>query len=219
MLKITVKNDFRNQKAGDVYNFDLIDKIGLTTLVGENGSGKSTILQVIRGSVKSNTKSLYEADYKLIALNVEIEHNYEQILFFDAIKDNGNDFMNAYDASNYINSGGFYSQNLSHGQSALMYIKKFMNENEKKIIPGKTLVVFDEIDNGLSLTNLSKFINFINKLQVIKKCHILIASHNPFFIVQSVICFDVMAKEYTSSSAYVEKMTGYKLTKVEINDL
>jgi len=214
-MKITVTKDFRNFKAGEVLDFSALEKFQSITMVGENGCGKSTILQALRGKL-GVTKSLYNSDFKDLGNNIEIEHNYEKVFFFDAVKDNGNDFMVGFDAVNYLEAGGFATKDLSHGQAALHYIAKFLHENEKKIVPNKTLLVFDEIDNGLSLQNMSKFINFIRKMTYIHKCNVLIASHNPFFITQSHICYDMETRKMLSSLSYIEKATGYVVIKPEI---
>lgn len=211
-MTITVTEDFRNFKAGDVIDFTGLEKFQSITVVGENGCGKSTILQALRGQT-GKTTSLYKSDFEKLGKNVKIEHSYENVLFFDAVKDNGNDFMVGFDAVNYVNAGGFATKNLSHGQGALYYISKFLQENEKNIVPGKTLLVFDEIDNGLSLQNMSKFVNFIHKMMYERKCHVLIASHNPFFIVQSYICYDMEEKKLKSSQTYVKEATGFTVTK------
>jgi len=212
-MKIKITKDFRNQKAGWEYDFSKIKDFKFLTIVGNNGSGKSTILQTIRGSVPTKSKSLYEADYKRLAENVEITHDYENILFLDAVKDNGNDFMNAYDAVGYFESGGFAKKNSSHGEGALIDIARFM-DTHKEELKEKTLVVLDEVDNGLSTANMVIFINFIYKLTLLEKCDVLVVSHNPFFIIQSILCYDISKRKIISSSDYIKEVTGYEIKKI-----
>jgi predicted ATPase len=220
-MKITVKSDFRNFKAGDVFDFSIIDKIRTITVVGENGCGKSSLFHALRGLYKgvfgyNTNRSLYETDFKLLGLNIEVEHSYEQILFLDNIKDNGTDMNVAYDASSFISNGGWASQNLSHGQCSIFHINKFITENKEKIIPNKTLFVFDEIDNGFSLGYMGKFINLIKKIAFAKDngCHIIVISHNPFFIKQSLICYDFENKKFENSDIYIEEKTGFKIEEL-----
>jgi len=191
-MKITVTKDFRGLTAGTVYDFSPIKDVKIMTVVGENGCGKSSLLHALRGYKNdAPTKSLFETDFKDLAENITVEHNYEKIFYFDAVKDNGSDMMVAYDAMSFLDSGGFAKQRLSHGQGSLMYIARFVKDHEDKIVPNKTLLVFDEIDNGLSLRNQSIFENFVMKMVTIHKCQVLIISHNPFFIYQSIICYDL----------------------------
>lgn len=213
-MKITVKETYRTLEKGWEYNFTDLNTIKSVTIVGENGCGKSSLIHALRGHVNEpNNRSLHKSDYVKLSKNVNIEHDYEKILFFDAIKDNGMDFMNAYDAVGLLESGGHAAQRMSHGQGALMYIHKFMSENEKSFIPNKTLLVFDEIDNGLSLSNLVKFNNFILNLKIKYNCHVLIISHNPFFISQSIIVYDFNKRTFVSSDEYITEVTGFTLTK------
>jgi hypothetical protein len=109
--------------------------------------------------------------------------------------------------------GGFTKGKKSHGEGNLIDIGRFMEDNKSKIVPDKTLVVFDEIDNGFSLKNMSIFINFINKLIYEYKCHVIVSSHNPFFISQSKICFDMLEKRMRPSNQYIEEKTGYTIKK------
>jgi len=50
-MKITVIKDFRCFKEGEVFDFGNISKkpMGFVTIVGENGCGKSSLLQALRG--------------------------------------------------------------------------------------------------------------------------------------------------------------------------
>lgn len=216
-MKITVTKDFRCFKAGDVFDFSIMKEgLGSLTIVGENGCGKSSLLQALRGKKNDNpTTSLYESDFKDLAKNIEIEHEYEKIYYFDGVKDNGSDMMVGYDAMNFLDSGGYAKQRLSHGEGSLMYISRFMKNHEAKLIPNKTLLVFDEIDNGLSLKNQAIFVNFIYRLMIKDKCHVLIISHNAFFIQQSILVYDLAKKDIVKAKEYIKELTGFVLDKVK----
>lgn len=218
-MKITVKKSFRNLAEGLVYDFSDLPTFKRITIVGENGCGKSSILQALRGSIKDKKNtSLYRSDFISLADNVTIEHDYETIIFFDGVKDNGSDLMNGYDAVNYLEMGGMAAQRLSHGQGTLMYLNKFLSENKSKFIPDKTLLVFDEIDNGFSLGNQTKFNNFISNLAHVSRCNVLIVSHNPFFIKQSLIVYNFNKRDFDLSDDYLEEITGYSITKITKTD-
>ena len=211
-MKITIKEDLRNLVKDTVYDFSLLEKLKILTIVGDNGCGKSTLLQALRGYKNdAETTSLYESDFKKLKNKIEVEHNYEKIFYFDAVKDNGDNFMVAYDAINYLQSGGFQTKNLSHGQGSLYYINKFLHEHIEKIVKDKTLLVFDEIDNGLSTKNLALFSNIIYNIVSKFKCDILIVSHNPFFIKQNHICYDFANRLIIPANRYIERETGFTL--------
>ncbi len=211
-MKITIKKDFRTFKAGDVFDFSELKTLRDIVLVGDNGCGKSSLIHALRGYKNDHkTNSLYNSDFDELAKNIEVEHEYEKIFYLDNVKDNGTDFKVAWDASQFLSSGGFQAQKLSHGQGTLTYLTKFISEYENRIVSGKTLLVFDEIDNGLSLKNMALFRNLVVNLCFKHKCHILIISHNPFLISQSFMCYDISKKDYVSSSNYILEQTGFEL--------
>lgn len=208
-MKITVKNDFRNLKKGDVYDFTDINKLKTITVVGNNGCGKSSIFQALRGTkddIKSD--SLYKNDFLKLKDNIEVEHSYEKIFYLDSVKDNGSDLNNAYDASSYVNSGGFYTKDKSHGESSLLYLSMFLDKIKKDIVEIKTLIVFDEFDKGFSLELQAKVRDIIYNISEKHNVHIITISHNPILIYKSYIVYDMEKHEMVSSSEYLNDKIG-----------
>ena len=213
-MKITIKNDFRNLKKGDIYDFTDINKLKTITVVGKNGCGKSSIFQALRGTkddIKSD--SLYKNDFLKLKDNIDVEHSYEKIFYLDSVKDNGSDLNNAYDASAYVNSGGFYTKDKSHGESSLLYLSMFLDKVKKDIVENKTLIVFDEFDKGFSLELQAKVRDVIYNISEKHKVHIITISHNPILIYKSYVVYDLEKREMVSSSKYLNDKIGMTFIK------
>jgi ABC-type multidrug transport system ATPase subunit len=218
LMKIKIKKAFRKFTENEEFDFSVLEGIGLVTIVGDNGCGKSSLIHALRGyKNEARTKNLTEKDFQVLAKNIEVEHSYDKIFYYDSVKDNGHDMMVAYDAVNYYDSGGFATRHSSNGEKTLYYLYKF-NEDRKKELENpdsKKLLVFDEIDNGLSLKNQVLFFNFIVKMSNYKNCHVMIISHNPFTIAQSLVVYDFTNKKLVKSYDYLKDTTGFSIVPFE----
>lgn len=217
-MQIKVTKDFRSFKADTLYDFSNIDVFKKICVAGENGCGKSSLFQALRGFKNdSETSSMFELDFKKLAPNISVQHSYEKMFYFDRVKDDGANMSVAYDASGYIEAGGLYTKDRSHGESSLIYFDLFLNKIKKQIVPNKTLIVLDEMDAGLSLATQTKVINLVNNLAYKMDCHVVIITHNPFLIADSYLVFDFKNNEMMNSENYLLRETGFTIKK-EKND-
>ena len=215
-MKIEVISDFRNQKTGYVYEFDSLREKRLQVIAGENGCGKSSIFHALRGSLPQQGSSLKYSDWQELSKNVVIHHDYEKILFLDGFEDDGKNFQVSYDASNLLSSGGFKKNRLSHGQGAVSDIDHFLNRYRTLIVPGKTLIIFDEVDKGMSLLMQSKFYRIIKEVFIDKyDCDVIAISHNPFLMMQAEKVYDFTFKREIDSDVYIESISGYLMSSIK----
>ena len=118
---------FKNSKG----NSSIIFNKGLNILVGENGAGKSTIIDALRLILKEDdyTSKVKEADfYKSFNNPIDISNNINIKLFFDGLTEdekifylswadaNDNTILNM-NISNKVNNRGYYKKEFWGGIS------------------------------------------------------------------------------------------------------
>lgn len=211
-LKIKVVKDFRGFKEGENLDFFEITR-NLCIISGDNGCGKTSMMQALRGHFIANkklkkTSSLKESDYVELSSNIEVEEDYDHVIYFDSVNDAGDNFLNAADASSYIEMGGFATRHLSHGQTQMYYVKQVLEKLEKIKESGeekKVLLILDEFDKGFSLKLQSKVYNILTNISYKYKCDVICISHNYLLLEKMGYFFNMEKRNLDFIDHYLKK--------------
>jgi predicted ATPase len=205
-MQVTITEDYRTLKKGTTYSFK-----PLTILVGENGCGKSSLLQAIRASLEpknSNNCDLNYIDRKELADKVLIDTEYAKIVVFDTTMDRANSMNNGADAFTWIMAGGMATSKASNGQVAMHHAVAIIKEVETYKIKNplnKILIILDELDTGFSPRYQRGFATFCNKL-VSKSCDLIVVSHSSLFLEQQKEVLVFEDNKYTPPLEYLYKL-------------
>ena len=202
-IEVIAKDNFRSFKKDYKVVFDY-ENTNVIFLMGINGCGKSTIIKAIRGTLNSNSDAQkkwgakYDVEMITPMFDVNIE-GFDKIYHLDMDGlDNGSSFLNAADASAFIDFGGFATQNVSAGEKTMMTIAKLKKDVEDA---ENTLIILDELDNHLDFGFRNRFVPWINK--IFPKSKKLIITHD--ILMATISEGDVMMIEAIRS-----KETNYK---------
>lgn len=171
----------------------------LTTLVGCNGSGKSTILDEI---------------------NYILDSNGYPVVFYDNLKDGG---VNGIDTSTQNGMFAFFSmKQYSEGEQILQNADKFLdkilnivngtfkrNSHFKLFRTDKNaFLLFDAIDSGYSIDNIIHLKHNLSQLFELAKQNgrnlYVIAAANSYELVRGSVSWDVQGSKEISFKDYVE---------------
>ncbi|MDA7026441.1 AAA family ATPase [Bacillus sp. CLL-7-23] len=158
----------------------------VTFFVGENGTGKSTLLEAIADKCEFNTagggrQNTYEVDQSESVLGDYIRLSWlpkvttgfflraESFYHFASHIDEVEEDLNMY-----INYGGRSLHQQSHGESFLSLFKYRFS--------GKGIYLLDEPEAALSPTRQLTFLKIIHDLTKTKKAQFIIASHSPILL-------------------------------------
>ena len=239
-IKFTILEDFRTFKKGESFEIK-VKPIGITYVVGKNGSGKSTILQILRALKDSLYKvnkeradgmelqSIEEIKRNVLP-NVKIEgFDYDEVYCLDSVVDDPSSLINSSTAYSFAVGGGLMLQKASKGEKSVYLIDRFRKDIEKSIgdlehidfKSTKRLFIIDEIDEGLDL-KLQLLYNRILERNFNLKYFgdVLVVSHN-ILCTLSDCClkpkiFNLDTRLMTTAEDYIKEKTDGKYTiKIE----
>ena len=186
ILKIVCKKDFLSFKEG--FEIEIGD---VTFLIGENGSGKSTILNKIA--------SLYckkELNRNLFNSLTEFSDNFE-IITDDSKKYNKVKYFHfQFDDLRFRPDFDFdniglqiNSSRKSSGESIFFQSLNILGFND---LEKNVLYVLDEPERGMSIKNQIKWKNIITNMVIKFNCKFIIATHS--FVLPTVDDYDSLFK-------------------------
>lgn len=237
-MKLTIKNDFRKFKADDEYIFSSFDnerendtETRILYIVGDNGSGKSTLMKAMRSLYYSNKnvgeKNTVEncnlkAESDECASNIELNgfDKYELIIALDGEMDDNMRYECAASASDYVDSGAYHMRHMSNGTRSAMIYVNLVQKYKEKIIPGKTLVLLDEVDKGWMIKYTTTIGDQLRKN--FPGCDVIIVSHNPLcwlsdILTESSNIYDIETKSYVNANDYFHSKTSLHINCSFIN--
>lgn len=246
-IKITANMDERIFRKGDTVELRLEPGM-VNYVVGPNGSGKSTILHAIRAYKDSIYESMSPSrkcdivrghDLQLYKSVFDIEglENFEHVFAIDAVEDNPVSFEKAATATALLDGGGLAFMNRSRGEGSKMLLSVFINnlmkitgasidqETKKPVNTPKTksLIIVDEMDEGLDIAAQSTFHVLLNNLCRIFNATVICVCHNPVCILFDPmgIVFNVLDStdwKMKSINTYIKEQTGLNVIIAEQDD-
>jgi predicted ATPase len=181
--KLEFVEDWRCFKTGDAIDF----RPGVNLLVGDQGSGKSSLLQAIAAVSKAKN---YKFEHSL-AKKVKVTSKAIKCGGFDFEKDNHR-------------TQGYFDENIqahmalmfsSHGQGNLAILQTMTNFSD-------TLLFLDEPDMALSIRSVSKLSKLFQEAAT-RGCQIVAAVHNPILIQAFTEVYSLERRAWVWSKEFV----------------
>lgn len=194
-ITFTFNKDVRCYKEGTKATLVVGGK-SVVWVVGGNLSGKSTLLQLMRSrkdSMGSEYNMMSSVLNKLKSEDVDIDglDAYDNVFYLDSVIDDPMSYENSASADLFLEGGGYYMQKQSKGQKALSMLNKFLSQIDKVRSENgadtqtKTLIVLDEVDEGLDVGKQSKFIKLLDAMVKKYNADLVVVCHSILPIVMS----------------------------------
>lgn len=165
---ITLTENLRNLKKGYKIKFDS----PITLLVGENGTGKTTILDLIRSYYDIETRSYKSSLGKKIRIfGSKLEK--EDVFYFDFHSDD-------------MKYSGYFGDDISSQISTIWAssgegaLTQFLSTGITK--KESSLILLDEMGRGGSIRTHYLYLMFLDKLATKNRNQIIAATHSPIII-------------------------------------
>ena len=140
----------------------------LIMLQGENGSGKSTLLQSLHGAL--NGESVEGYVYRLESGDVKLGKAF----LFDAEQHNPRTHLDLFEKQPEMRE---FLRMASHGQVMLSMFRETFPR-----LPDGTILLLDEPEMALSVSNQHRILKMLMELVDQKKFRIVCATHSPVLI-------------------------------------
>ena len=164
-------------------------KYGLNILVGPNGSGKTTILRMLRAELDSKNYKYFSFDN----LKDGVSHSVSEAVF-------RSDF-------GFVNSVLFSSEGegiMANLGRVSTKIGRFVDK-ETKDHPGDPIfILLDSVDSGLSVNNIDILKDLFNIIYNDCKDVVIISTCNTFEMARDVYCWDVKNSKEIKFTTYEE---------------
>lgn len=239
-INVEITDDFRCFKKGENFGIHLLLN-DVNYIVGENGSGKSTVLKKIRqekDSLKDELNKMLDGMYSKGILLMAgapikitgVKENFDNVFVLDAVEDDPTSFTNVATATALIRGGGLTAGRVSKGERAKNLISRFIvqvqqatgitieeHEKGKRITDKKSLAIVDEVDEGMDLKSMFRFNRLLQNFCKVFNATVLCVSHNPFVCLghplrENTPVFNMETKKQTTIGKYIEDKLGYVLT-------
>lgn len=215
--RLVFKKDFGWTKDKKVFKKGLKVNIepGITVLVGDQGAGKSTLIELVRtwlepdkGMSDRMGKRLNRSDVRA-TLDIEGEAlDKVRLLAFDFEKDAARS-SGAFDWGGPIDTVGFlmFGNKASHGEANKMALNMLLGEvvkeykEEGSIKP--TVILLDEPDAALSIASIVMLHMALRNLAHLG-CQIIISAHHPFLLGCFEKLYSLEQKKWISYTDYLD---------------